>query len=132
MMPFFQPELGWSALEVVGLDQDCWRVKLEDAGSFGLWQDRCDVDLRVLIVALLCKKNEEGGSARASPWPLRCLSQFPSSEKRETANEASVYASKSAYLSPLGWPCIYSRCLTSWIMTKIYSHLMGSFPYCQH
>ena len=67
MMPFFQPELGWSVLEVVGLDQDCWRVELEDAGSFGLWQDRCNVDLRVLIVALLCKKNEEGGSARASP-----------------------------------------------------------------
>ena len=64
---FFQSELGWSVLKVVRLDQDYWRIELEDAGSFGLWQDRCDVDLRVLIVVLLCKKNEEGGLARASP-----------------------------------------------------------------
>ena len=67
MMPFFQSELGWSVLGVVGLDQDCWQVELEDAGSFGLWQDHCNVNLRVLIVALLCKKKKEGGSARASP-----------------------------------------------------------------
>ena len=52
---------------VVGLDQDCWQDKLEDVGSFGLWMDRCNVDLRVLIVTLLCKNKEEGGSARASP-----------------------------------------------------------------
>ena len=63
---FFQPKLGWSVLGVVGLDQDCWRVELEDAGSFGSWLDRCNVDLRALIVALLCKNKEEGGSVRAS------------------------------------------------------------------
>ena len=42
-----------------------------------------------------------------------------------------VYVYKSTYLSPLGWPCIYSRSLTGWIMTGIYSHWMRSFPYCQ-
>ena len=52
---------------VVGLDQDCWRAELEDAGSFGLWYDHYNVDLRTPIVALLCKNKEEGGSARASP-----------------------------------------------------------------
>ena len=52
---------------VVGLDQDCWRAELEDAGSSGLWQGCCNVDLRALIVAPLCKNQEEGGSARASP-----------------------------------------------------------------
>ena len=64
---FFQTELGWSVLRVVGLDQDFWRVELEDAGSFGSWLDRCSVDLRALIVAHLCKNKGEGGSARASP-----------------------------------------------------------------
>ena len=38
---------------------------------------------------------------------------------------AYEYASKSAHLSPLGWPCIYSRCSTSWIATRIHSHWMG-------
>ena len=30
-----------------------------------------------------------------------------------------------AYLSPMGWSSIYSRCLTSWMMTRICSHWMG-------
>ena len=34
-------------------------------------------------------------------------------------------ATKSAYLSPLGWPCIYSRCPTSWTVTRVCSHWMG-------
>ena len=32
-----------------------------------------------------------------------------------------------AYLSPMGWPCIYSRCLTGWMVTRIRSHWMGYF-----
>ena len=32
-----------------------------------------------------------------------------------------------AYLSPMGWPCIYSRCFTSWMVIRILSHLMGYF-----
>ena len=51
---------------VIGLDQDCWRAELEDAGSSGAVEDRCTVDLRALIEALLCKNKKEGGSARAS------------------------------------------------------------------
>ena len=31
------------------------------------------------------------------------------------------------YLSPMEWPCIYSRCSTSWMMTRIRSHWMGYF-----
>ena len=31
------------------------------------------------------------------------------------------------YLSPMGWPCIYSRCFTSWMVIMILSHLMGYF-----
>ena len=27
----------------------------------------------------------------------------------------------------MGWPCIYSRCFTSWMMIRILSHLMGYF-----
>ena len=32
-----------------------------------------------------------------------------------------------AYLSPMGWSCIYSRCFTSWMVIRIISHWMGYF-----
>ena len=32
-----------------------------------------------------------------------------------------------AYLSPMGWPCIYSRCFTNWMVIRILSHWMGYF-----
>ena len=32
-----------------------------------------------------------------------------------------------AYLSPMGWPCIYSRCSTNCMVIRIHSHLMGYF-----
>ena len=32
-----------------------------------------------------------------------------------------------AYLSPMGWPCIYSRCFTSWMVIRILSYLRGYF-----
>ena len=31
------------------------------------------------------------------------------------------------YLSPMGWPCIYSRCFTSWMVIRILSHWMRYF-----
>ena len=27
----------------------------------------------------------------------------------------------------MGWPCIYSRCFTSWMVIRILSHWMGYF-----
>ena len=67
---------------VVGLDQDCWRAELEDAGSSGLQKGCCNVDRRAQMIGHLCKNQEEGGSARAWPWPLRCLSQFLSEREQ--------------------------------------------------
>ena len=32
-----------------------------------------------------------------------------------------------AYLSPIGWPCIYSRCFTSWMVIRFLSHWTGFF-----
>ena len=29
-----------------------------------------------------------------------------------------------AYLLPMGWPCIYSRCSTNWMVIRIHSHWM--------
>ena len=52
---------------VVGLDQDCWWAELEDAGSFGLEHDRCNVNLRAPMKCFSAKTKEEGGSARAFP-----------------------------------------------------------------
>ena len=39
----------------------------------------------------------------------------------------SISVSVLTYLSPMGWPCIYSRCSTSWMVTRIGSHWMGYF-----
>ena len=36
-------------------------------------------------------------------------------------------AYESAYLSPMGWPCIYSRCFTSWMVIRILAYWMGYF-----
>ena len=32
-----------------------------------------------------------------------------------------------AYLLSMGWPCIYNRCSTSWMVIRICSHWMGYF-----
>ena len=32
-----------------------------------------------------------------------------------------------AYLSPIGWPGIYSMCFLSWMVIRILSHLTGYF-----
>ena len=32
-----------------------------------------------------------------------------------------------AYLSPIGWPGIYSMCFLSWMVIMILSHLTGYF-----
>ena len=37
------------------------------------------------------------------------------------------FAYEYAYLSPMGWPCTYSRCSTSWMVTRILSHWMRYF-----
>ena len=38
-----------------------------------------------------------------------------------------MFAYEYAYFSPMGWPYIYSRCSTSWMMTRIRSHWMRYF-----
>ena len=64
--------------------------------------------LLALDVGLLCKNKKQRGSAGAHPLPLRCLSQFlPGKEKINCLEDEF-----SAYLSPTGWPSIYSRCFS--------------------
>ena len=53
------------------------------------------------------KTRKKGGRRGLRPWPLRCLSQFLSERKERLLNER-MCAYESAYLSPMGWPCIYS------------------------
>ena len=38
-----------------------------------------------------------------------------------------VFAYEYAYLLPMGWSCIYSRCPTSWMVIRIRSHWLGYF-----
>ena len=44
----------------------------------------------------------------ARPLPLRCLSQFFPVERKNNCLESEC----SAYLSPMGWPDVYSRCFS--------------------
>ena len=57
---------------------------------------------------LLCKNKKQRGSAGTRPLPLRCLSQFFPDEEKINCLEGEF----SAYLSPMGWPGIYSRCFS--------------------
>ena len=38
-----------------------------------------------------------------------------------------MFAYESAYLSPMGWPCIYRRYFTSLMVIRILSYWMGYF-----
>ena len=39
----------------------------------------------------------------------------------------NMFAYEYAYISPMGWACIYSRRSTSWMVTRIHSHWMRYF-----
>ena len=64
-MMLFSTGTGLERVGVVGSNPDCWRAGMQALGSSRLRQDRCNVGLRALNVALLCKNKEEGGLARA-------------------------------------------------------------------
>ena len=57
-----------------------------------------------LNVGLLCKNKKQRGLTGARPLPLRCLSQFLPGKKKINCLESEF----SVYLSPTGWPGIYS------------------------
>ena len=61
-----------------------------------------------LDVGLLCKNRKQRGSTGARPLPLRCLSQFFPDKEKINCLESEF----STYLSPMGWPGIYSRCFS--------------------
>ena len=65
-----------------------------------------------LDVGLLCKNNKQRRSTGDRPLPLRCLSQFFPVEENINSLGNEVLAHKSAYLSPMGWPGIYSICFS--------------------
>ena len=65
-----------------------------------------------LNVRLLCKSKTERGPARARPLLLRCLSQFFHLEENINCLRNEVLVYKSAYLSSIGWPGIYSICFS--------------------
>ena len=64
--------------------------------------------LLALDAGLLCKNKKQRGSTEARPLPLRCLSQFLPGKEKINCFEDEF----SAYLSPTGWPGIYSSCFS--------------------
>ena len=82
-----------------------------------------------LGVGLLCKNKKQKRSAGAHPLPLRCLSQFlPTGENINClGNEVLVH--KSAFLSPMRWPGIYSICFSQLDGDKDSLLLDGGFSF---
>ena len=86
------------------------RTGLERVESLGRnWNCRWAGPL-ALDVGLPCKNKKERGLAGARPLPLRCLSQFFPVEENINCLRNEVLVHKFAYLSPMGWPGIYSIC----------------------
>ena len=65
-----------------------------------------------LDVGLIFKNKKQRGSAGAHPLPLRCLSQFFHVKENINCLGNEILVHKSAYLSPIGWPGIYSICFS--------------------
>ena len=86
MMPFFQPELGWSVWGSLGWTKTADGLNWRMLDRFGLGYDRCNAGLQALDAALSYKKNQkEDGPARASPVATPMPKSDSSQEKRETA-----------------------------------------------
>ena len=58
------------------------------------------------------KNKKKKGSAGARPLPLRCLSQFFPAGENINCLGNDVLVHKSAYLSSMVWPGIYSICFS--------------------
>ena len=80
---------------------------MEDAGSSGYLKMAAMLIRGLRSKHLTAKTREKGGRRGLGPWPLRCLSQILLERERECL-DCLVLAYGSAYLSPLGWPCIYN------------------------
>ena len=82
-----------------------------------------------LGVGLLCKNKKQKGSTGARPLPLRCLSQFFPAGENINCLRNEVLVHKSAYLSPMGWPYIYSICFSQFDGDKDSLLLDGRFSF---
>ena len=85
--------------------------------------------LLALDVGLLCKNKKERGSAGACLLSLRCLSQFFPVEENINCLGNEVLVHKSAYLSSMGWPSIYSICFSQLDGDKDSLLLDGGFSF---
>ena len=106
MMPF-STGLGWSVL-----------------GSRAGDRTAAGLDCRLWMWHSSAKTRKKGGRWGLRPWPLRCLSQFII-ERKDRLLRGRVFF--CVYLSPRGWPDIYSVCFPNWMVISILSYLMGYF-----
>ena len=75
------------------------------------------------------KTRDKKGSAGARPLPLQCLSQFFPGKEKINCLGNGVLVHKSAYLSPMGWPGIYSICFSQLDGDKDSLLLDGGFSF---
>ena len=66
-MMLFSIGTGLERVGVIWLDLACWRARLQASGSSGLRLDRYNAELQAPNVVFLCKNENDGGSAWASP-----------------------------------------------------------------
>ena len=85
--------------------------------------------LLALDVGLLCNNKKQRGLEGACPLPLRCLSQFFLTGENINCLGNEVLVHKSAFLSPMGWPGIYSICFSQLDGDKDSLLLDGGFSF---
>ena len=134
MVPFFNRNWAgarrgrWAGPELsVG-----WGCRLLDRQGWGRTAVAM-LDCRLRVWHFSAKGTRKKGVRRGlRSWSLRCLSQFLSERKERLLRGGRIClvwrcVSEFAYLSPMGWPCIYSGCPTSWTVTRGPSYWMECF-----
>ena len=123
-MMLFSTGTGLERVGVVGPDSDCWLV--EDAGY---WIVRAREGLLLLFWTVdsgygtSLQKQGRRGSTRASPVVAPMPKSVSFSEEKIECLRGRIClvwrcVSELAYLSPMGWPCIYSGCPISWTVIR--------------
>ena len=102
-MMLFSTGLGWSVLGSLSRNLGC-----------------CWAGLQALASLSSTKTRKKKGWRGLRPWPLRCLSQFFPTRKDRLLKVRMFFV----YLSPRGWPDIYSVCFFGWMVIRILSHWM--------
>ena len=132
-MMFFSTGTELERVRVARPDPDCWLV-----GDVGYWIVEAGEGLLLLCWTVdsgygtSLQKQGRRGSARASTVAAPMPKSVSFSEKKRECLRRRIClvwrcVSELAYLSPMGWLCIYSGCPISWTVIRDPSHWRECF-----